>query len=119
MVMKIFRLKVINVVDFPYPLPKKLFSGKQIIIPNDRRVYDIPYFDFRNNQLSGIRILEVYETNIQDKVETPPQEENNIIKIKLEDDEVKKEEKIEEPKKEKPLAGKRIKKEKKNALRKK
>lgn len=117
--MKIFRLKVINVVDFPYPLPKELFSGKQIIIPNDRRVYDIPYFDFRNNQLSGIRILEVYETNIQDKVETPPQEENNIIKIELEDDEVKKEEKIEEPKKEKPLAGKRIKKEKKNALRKK
>lgn len=75
------RLKVINIEDIPYMIPRQLVNGKTIIIPNDRKVYTIPFYDYRQHNIPAIKVVGVLEI----KVDKPAVENNPNIEIKEED----------------------------------
>lgn len=57
------KLQVINTTDFPYTMPKELYGGQIITIPNDGRSYTIPWFDYKANRIVGIKILKEKDDN--------------------------------------------------------
>lgn len=98
-------LKVINLMDFPYTMPKELFNGNSFVIPNDGREYKIPYYDYKNVYINGIKIVEVVDNKVVynkpefveidlDKVEIKKEEKK--IEDKIQEDEKDEEEDVEE-----------------------
>lgn len=75
------RLKVINIEDIPYMIPRQLVNGKTIIIPNDRKVYTIPFYDYRQHNIPAIKVVGVLEI----KVDKPVVENNPNVEIKEEE----------------------------------
>ena len=72
------RLKVINVEDIPYMIPRQLVGGKTIIIPNDKKVYTIPFYYYIQNNIPAIRVIGILEIKVDKPVEP-------IINVKQED----------------------------------
>jgi len=82
-------MKVVNTLDFPYAMPRNLFGGRVIVIPNDKQVHEIPDYDYKNNTMRGIVVVEppveVVKVEIitETKIE-PPKIETSVEVVKVE-----------------------------------
>lgn len=73
-------MKVMSLMDFPYAMPKNLFDGKLIIIPNDRKPHEIPDYDYESNQIRGIVVVEPPKKEMDEKTNDKNIKENKSEK---------------------------------------